>query len=164
MKKKIHNNNFLVLIKTPWRVIKSLNIMRYSLVNRIIFLIHGVKFAKFPKIHGLLFIRNRGTIVIGKNVIINSGLLFSPIGGNNKTVLYAMPKGNIKIGNRVGISNACLFADCSITVEDDVLIGGGAQIYDTDFHPLVLSNRIMLENDKHVKKSPVCIRKGVFIC
>ena len=157
------NKKVFRCLMIPWIIIKYLNSVRCQIMNRILFIVHNLKCTAFPKIYGILFIRNKGNIHMGKGVTINSGLSYSPIGGNNKTVLYTTQTGNINLGNRVGISNACLFSECNITIEDNVLIGGGTHIYDTDFHSVILKNRLLAANDNDVKKSPVYIKKGAFI-
>ncbi len=153
----------IFLVGKLWPLTKSIAMIWYRIVNGTIFTIHGVNLARFPKIYGTLFVRNRGHLSIGSNVTITSGLSFSPIGGNTKTVLYVLKTGSLKIGNGVGISNACLFSAVDITVEDDVLIGGGVQIYDTDFHSVKFDARMRSENDCDVKSAPVLIKKGAFI-
>jgi acetyltransferase-like isoleucine patch superfamily enzyme len=66
------------------------------------------------------------------------------------------------LGNDVGVSNSVFYAWKSIILEDEVMIGGGCQIYDTDFHSILYEDRI-LKGDKKVKTAPVLIKKGAFI-
>lgn len=101
----------------------------------------------------------KGTIRIGDNVTINSGRMKNPIGGADKARLISSG-GNITIGNRCGISNSTLFSQCEITVEDDVFIGGGCCIYDTDFHSVVFDERM---RDSCIAKAPVTIKTGAWI-
>lgn len=123
----------------------------------------NVEFDKSLFIGGPLFIENRnGTIKIGKNVHINSDTIQDPIGGMNQTVIVCDPTGRIEIGDNVGISNAAIFSQHSILIEDNVMIGGSTKIYDTDFHSVRYSDR-MKEVDKAVKTAPVVIGEGAFI-
>ena len=103
-----------------------------------------VKRGKKLKIKGRLCCvsNSKDGIVIGDQVKINSGLKCNPIGGSIRTVLFAKGSGKIRIGSRTGISNACLFACESITVGEDVLIGGDVRIYDNDFHWIEAEKRI----------------------
>ena len=153
----------LQYLKTPWILIKSLDSFRCYIINRALFLVLGIKYTEFPKIKGTVFARNQGYIQLGEKVNINSGRAHNAVGGNNKMILYSTPTGNINIGNIDGMSNSCLYSMCSITIEDDVIIGSGVQIYDTDFHSLTLEKRMLLKNDPDIRKSPVLIETGVFI-
>jgi len=99
-------------------------------------------------------------IIIGDNVRINSSLKSNPIGGPTKTILYTRGNGCIKIGHNVGISNTSIFSEASIFIEDDVLIGGGCKIYDTDFHWLDYKERMNISGS--ISKR-VTIKKGAFI-
>jgi len=70
----------------------------------------------------------------------------------------------IFIGDNVGMSNCTLFAYKSIIIEDNVMIGGGVNIWDTDFHPMYGSPRSSSSEDlTNVSISPVVIKKNVFI-
>jgi acetyltransferase-like isoleucine patch superfamily enzyme len=79
-----------------------------------------------------------------------------------KTLFYVDAGAQIKLGDGVGISNTLFYASQSITVEDNVLIGGGCQILDNDFHSISYEDR-MLKGDKNVKQLPILIKKGAFI-
>lgn len=126
-------------------------------------LING-KYSEFPRIIGFLkTLGTKGEIIFGKKVVINSSSWANPV-GNSRGTCIALGKGAvIKLGNNVGISNACIFARQSIVIEDDVLIGGGCQILDNDFHSLKYSTRISCEDQSYVASSPIVIKKGVFI-
>lgn len=116
------------------------------------------------KINGRLIIHRTGKITIGDNVIINSSRSSNPIGGDERTILVAEENAQIVIGNGVGISNSCIWAKSSVTIEDDVKIGGDCKIYDTDFHSITYNNRIKGHlYDPDIKTKPIIIHEGVFI-
>lgn len=130
----------------------------YLLSSRNIFLI------KMPKIKGILYLRNLGEISIGQNVSINSSKHFNPIGGDTRTIFFTGPHGKIEIGNNVGISNSSLVSFVKITIEDNVYIGGGCKLYDTDFHPLSAKYRKLgNEISEKVKSREILIRSHAFI-
>ncbi|MBC7489093.1 MAG: acyltransferase [Glaciimonas sp.] len=104
--------------------------------NYVILRINGVKFGKNLVINGRIQISNHGSIEIGDDVIINSGLRHNPIGGHTKTVFIVYSSGILKIGNRVGISNSTIVAQEIVMICDGALVGGGCNIWDTDFHSL----------------------------
>lgn len=68
----------------------------------------------------------------------------------------------IKIGNNVQFSNLVLNAANYIEIDDDVMIGGGCRIFDTDFHSINYEKRMHIP-DNSIKTGSVIIRKGVFI-
>ena len=49
-----------------------------------------------------------------------------------------------------------------IIIEDDVRVGGGAQIFDNDFHSIRYEERMMAP-DTNISIKPVVIKKGAFI-
>lgn len=114
------------------------------------------------KVSGRLFCvaNSKDGIRIGNNVSINSCRGANPIGGDTKTNLFAKGNAKIRIGNNVGMSNTTIFACESITVGNNVFIGGSVKIYDTDFHWLDYDRRVS-EPDGLTK--PVVINNGVFI-
>ena len=73
-----------------------------------------------------------------------------------------MRGGYIVIGNNVGISNSCIRSAVSITIEDNVLIGGDCKIYDTDFHSVEYEDR-MKHPDINKHSSPITIKEGAWI-
>lgn len=73
---------------------------------------------------------------IGNHVRWNSGFGNNPVGAALRVIVWVGRGASLKIGNGVGISNATIVATHSVTIGNDVLIGGDSRIYDTDFHPI----------------------------
>ena len=136
------------------------NIVRFT--NKIYLRLFRVQFGSGLKINGNIFIRNRGKIIIGNNVRINSNLSSNPVGGPYKTSLVAGDNAILQIGDNVGVSGLAIVAQNSVIVENDVRIGSGTCIYDTDFHSINFYER-MSNPDTNVKVKPVKICKGAFI-
>lgn len=113
------------------------------------------------KLRGYLLIQGTGMTNIGNNVTIYSKYSVNPI-GRNRTILQVMNNAQLLIGNHVGISHANICCHKKIEIDDDVLIGGGAKIYDTDFHSLEYKKR-MESPDLNVKILSIHINKGAFI-
>lgn len=134
------------------------------LINRFTFIRFRPEYAAYPVLNGRLKLyRGKGAVIrFGRNVRINSGTRFNPIGGDTVTILYAQPGAVISIGDNCGISNSALIARTSITLEDDVMIGGGCKIYDNDFHSIHYEER-MSSPDPGIKTKPLLIRQGAFI-
>lgn len=135
----------------------------YRILNFIKFKFFGVSCGKNLTVWGSIVIKaRRGSIAIGNNVRINSSYAANPVSLSEKTTLFTKNEGKIAIGNRVGISNAAIASMCSVTIEDDVLIGGGTRIWDTDFHSLRYEER-MAEVDNDIAAKPILIKKGAFV-
>lgn len=121
----------------------------YPLMGKIIFRLNDIQYAKGLKISGIpkVDVTRRGTVKIGDNLHINSGERFNVIGRQQKTIFWV--EGELTIGNNVGMSSTALICNHKITIGNDVKIGGGTCIYDTDFHNL----------DPEIRKSPALDKK-----
>ena len=141
---------------------KILSLLYAKFYNFIIINSFDFNFEKYPSINGKLVLKGNGRFEIGCNVIINSSIQCSPVGLATATIFFAYQQSTISIGNNVGISNSLLCAMIGIVIEDDVTIGGGTQILDSDFHSIQYSNR-MKSPDNAINSKPVLVRKGAFI-
>ena len=133
-----------------------------GLCNRITLKYRHVSCRQMPVIHGRLKIYGHGKIVLGEGVTINSSASSNPIGGDCRTIFSIVPGAVLTIGNRVGISNSAIVCHNSITLGDDVVIGGNVKIYDTDFHRLSEGCR-ELDDRKAARKGAVVIRDRAVI-
>ena len=107
--------------------------LREDMINKFIFKIMGVNMEGKPKnIRGVVTIRSncKGSITLGSNVTIMSGKKYNIIGNDFRTVFRTLQNGKIEIGNNVGISNSTVVSVKSVTIEDNVMIGGNCQIFD----------------------------------
>lgn len=132
--------------------------------NRKILNQNNVIYGQTPNIRGRLYIKNdyNNQITIGSNVTINSSVSSNPIGGDGRMVMWLLQNGCITIGSNVGISNSTFVSDCGIIIDNDVYIGGGCKIYDTDFHSVNYLERVV-KHDINTKKAAVHIKEGAFI-
>ncbi|MCD7824201.1 MAG: hypothetical protein LUG86_09360 [Oscillospiraceae bacterium] len=126
------------------KIILSILSLPNSIYNRAMLKYRHVKTGENLQINGRIHLVSNTPdgIKIGNNVRINSGKNSNPIGGDTRTVLFAKGNGKIVIGDNCGISNSTIFACESITIGDNVLIGGGVKIYDSDFHWLDYDRRM----------------------
>jgi len=110
---------------------------------------------------GRIYIHGKKSgIIIGNNVTIFSSECINPTSGVNHTHLRSEGNGKIIIGNNVGMSHVCITAFNSVVIEDNVLIGSGVKIWDTDFHSIDYNDRC---NNINEKNSPIHIKEGAFI-
>lgn len=102
------------------------------------------------------------SIKIGERVRINSNFWSNLLGLNHRTILVAKGKGELTVGDRVGISGAAIYAWEKISIGEKTQIGANTKIMDTDFHPVDPDARL---TGKHsaTKTAPVIIGKNVFI-
>ena len=114
----------------------------WTSINRINYYFHNVKIGKKHETEGLIYIRNKGMILMGDNIRINSSGNANPIGCGTKTYFQVLPGGKIVIGNNVRMSNCAITSGKLVQIGDNVRIGAGVKIYDTDFHSLVPSERL----------------------
>lgn len=150
------------MVRVLIRIVRAILRFPCDMINIMKLKLSGVTSGAHLKINGMVKIYSRGTITIGNNVTINSSLKSNPIGGQTRTSFLVKREGKIIIGDNVGISNTSFVAFDTITVEDEVYIGAGCKIYDTDFHSVEYEER-MHQGDNKIKISPVLIKKGAFI-
>jgi len=105
--------------------------------------------------------RTRGSIQIGTHFQANSHWRYNTIGifqpVTLKTVTY---EATITIGRNVGVSGCTISAAERIVIDDDVLIGAGCLIADSDFHPIAYEDRDIPEKTLN---APIHICAGAFI-
>lgn len=148
-------------MKKIYRFITSIN---FYIINYYNFYSNKILFDKFSslKIRGLIRIFNKGKIVIGNNVKINSSLSSNPIGGQTYTSFVVKKNAELVISDCVGISNSSIVCYKRITIGRDTFIGGDCKIYDTDFHSISFDDRITM-GDINIYSKEVNIEAGCFI-
>lgn len=125
----------------------------------------GVHYGKGLRIHSSPLCRRHpeATITLGSHVTILNRISENPAGISHPTVLSAYVSGaRIEIGNHVGISGAIIYCMKEIVIEDHVMIGAGAKIYDTDFHPIQALPRRNNDREK-INRAPVRICRDAWI-
>ena len=142
-------------------IVKLLSVFD-ALYNAVVLKLRKVQRGKCVKINGKIYICGKGTIEIGDNVVINTCRRSNQIGGDTRAILNTAHRGHIKIGNRSGLSNCTIVSRESVTIGEDVRIGGSCRIYDTDFHAISFEERIE-KNDSNVISKPIEIKDGAFI-
>jgi acetyltransferase-like isoleucine patch superfamily enzyme len=96
--------------------------------------------------------------------MMNNGLLNNKIGRQQPCFFVIAKNAELIIKDNVGISGTAIICWNRIEIGDNVRIGGGTVIYDTDFHSLDYRDRIPCpEIQENVKTSPVLIERNVFI-
>ena len=91
----------------------------------------------------------------------NSGKKSNPIGGDTILRMICQKGARINIGTNCAISNSTLWANEIITIEDNVIIGGGCRIWDGDFHPM--DDKEREAHSSNFISKPILIRRNCFI-
>lgn len=102
-------------------------------------------------------------ISLGDDVRVNSRFDSNVAGMSHPTILAAMGEGSsIEIGDGSGISGASIVARASVKIGERVLVGAGACIWDTDFHPLDPPSR-REHQTRGARCAPIIIEDEAFI-
>lgn len=142
----------------------KIQVLFWNVINKVIFRLNKVSFEKGLRTRGRIYIYNGdlAEIHLGEDVCLNSADWANPIGSGNRIWIQMVGKEAVlSIGSRTGISNAAITCASKVEIGNDVLIGSGAKIYDTDFHALNWQQR--KNNGGGVKCAPIRIENKVFI-
>lgn len=133
-------------------------------VCRLMFIGNNVAYKSFHT-NGIpyVMVARGGKFSIGKNFAMNNGIKGNPIGCYERCTFFVDRGAVLTIGDNVGMSQAALICHKSITIGNNVKIGGGVCIYDTDFHSLDPVIRRSSEDLKNRAEKPVVIGNDVFI-
>lgn len=143
--------------------IKNLLNIRY---NRFLFSLAGINYGNNLQIINKIYLRKErnSKITIGSNFLFTSGDSINPLSRNIRGCIYVKQNAEIVIGNNVGISSACLWANSSIKIGNNVKIGGDCIIIDTDAHSLDHINRRYFQSDNlNTHNAPITIEDDVLI-
>lgn len=158
--------NLFVLV---YKGIVLINSKFYKGYSRIVTFIklsgNGVIFKNFNT-NGIpyIMVARGGFFKIGKDFKINNELHGNPIGRPQKCIFFVNRGAKLIIGNNVGMSSTAIVCHINVSIGDNVKIGGGTCMYDTDFHSLNSSHRNNFEMDKiHKVNKSIRICENVFI-
>lgn len=137
----------------------------YNKVVLLKLLINGVCVGKNFKAFGipLIHLSKESKVNIGKNCTIRSWAKYSDTGENRPTVIRTRNKGVIQIGDYTGITSTLIFSESQIIIGNNVKIGGGTRIFDTNFHSTNAKIRASKDDTKNVRALPIFINDNVFI-
>lgn len=123
----------------------------------------GLKIIKKNKLICLLTKTKNGELIIRNNFKCNNKIKSNSIGLIQPCIFnISAPNSRIIIGDNVGISGSTICATTSVTIGNNVLIGSGCLISDTDSHPINWEDRLY-DRNKKTRKAPIVIKDNVFI-
>lgn len=109
----------------------------------------------------IIRVYNGGKFKVGKNFTIISK---SNTGWYSKSKIIVTDSGNLTIGDNSGMNSTLIFCSNSITIGNNVKIGGGTRIYDTNFHSTNAAYRANpILDGKNAITAPIVIGDNVFI-
>jgi acetyltransferase-like isoleucine patch superfamily enzyme len=125
---------------------------------------HGAQIGRRLSVHGRmnLYVHRAARITIGNDVRMKSGFGHNPVGAARRLGLWVGKDGHLRIGNGVAMSNCTIVCMNSVTIHDQAFIGGGVDIFDTDFHSIDPQLR-QLRPDPDVRVASVIIGSRSFI-
>ena len=158
----------IIIVRKIFRIFPRIKKSIYRSWNQFYFWAWGVEIGKRMKVYNKIYLLGKGKIKIGDDFHFTSGDSINPICRNIRGTLYTMtPISRIEIGNRVGMSSTCIWAKESITIGNDVNIGGDCLIMDNDVHPHDYLNRRCIYkkniNEELIPTSPIKIDDDVWI-
>jgi acetyltransferase-like isoleucine patch superfamily enzyme len=135
----------------------------FRLRDRIYCILVGLPYDSSWRFHGMprIRLRSQGSIIIGVGFTAVSRWSRNTIGVIQPVVIRTLtPSARIVIGENVGISGSTISAKEAITIGDNVIIGSGCIISDSDAHALEYEARMA-----HVAPAtaPIHIGEGAFI-
>jgi len=152
----------------------------YKAINKIFFYVRHLQwfivYFKF-KLNGFAFYNDfqsngipimgvslNAKVSIGHKFRMNNGRLNNKIGRQQPCFFVVARNAELLIKDNVGISSAAIVCQNRIEIGNNVRIGGGTVIYDTDFHSLDYRDRIPYpEITDNIKTAPVVIKDNCFI-
>ena len=152
-----------------YKAVRKIILMVKGLLNKsftwVVFFGNNIDFQNFET-NGIPYVSvaRGGTCFVGGDFHMNNGNTGNPIGRPQRCIFFVDYGAILSIGRNVGMSSTALIAHQQIEIGDDVKIGGGVCIYDTDFHSLDPEARRNPITDIKLKKNkPVKIGNNVFI-
>jgi len=137
-----------------------------TLITRIVFFLNGIYFKSglsssgIPSIH----ISRNGVCRTGENLTIGSWYVINASGFKAKSKIEVRNNAMLIIGDNVGMTSTTIICYHKITIGNNVMIGVGTHIYDTNFHNIDPVLRTEKKDPREtVKTAPIVICDNVFI-
>lgn len=140
---------------------KLSSILRLNLLR-----LNGVRIGMDAKLLGkinLYRMQGKG-ISIGHRCVLSSDFQANPLNRGAYVSFTLLEKNSlISIGNDCGLSSCSIISKISVKIGNEVLVGAGVIITDTDFHKIGSYNRRYHSNQVDIACKPVCIEDNVWL-
>ena len=131
---------------------------------KIILLLNEVKYGEGIKCYNStpkLQINRKGNLSLGKNIIFNS---YTGHSWNSNCKLLVLKDAELTIGDNSGMNGVMIYCSKRVTIGDNVKIGGGTRISDSNHHSLdYIKRRDAKQDASNAMSSPISIGNDVFI-
>lgn len=143
-----------------------INLRIYQFISyiftNIVFCFAQIKCQSF-KSYGIPYIHVslKGNVSIGENFVLGNSIKNNATGITGRCKIDVRNNANLIIGNNVGITLTTITCFNQVRIDDNVKIGFGTHIMDTDFHSIDPAIRSTTDDD--VKTAPIHIKRNAFI-
>lgn len=155
-----------MIFKKIYSIPHKIQSLFFPIWNRMKFKIKGVAFGSNFIVYNRMYLEmgKEASITIGDNFIFTSGSCINPLCRNLKGCIVAYPNASIRIGNNVGMSSTCLWAQENISIGNHVKIGGDCIVMDSDAHSLnFMKRRNPVDDMQNKRNAPIIIEDDVLI-
>ena len=121
----------------------------------------GIEYGRNLSVLGKIYVIGSGKISIGDNFLITSGFGINAVSSNILGAFHVEANASLVIGDNVGMNSTRIRVRNNVTIGDNVKIGAGALLIDTDSHPL--NYLIRRSSNDSTKSSPIIIGDDVWI-
>lgn len=145
-------------------IISRIVIIINKFTTKILFKINKAKYGTFFTAGiPIVDVRSSGELKIGNGAKFINNATYSTLGKSNKCKLLVYDNAKLIIGENVGMSNTTIVATKSIILGNNILVGGGTSIVDSDFHSLDYHHWNTINDEMYMISKPVIIEDNVFI-
>lgn len=141
-----------------------LNSFFYTQIFKILLNLNSVSFGKGlhtnNAVPALQINRNAKSVIFGCNVLFNN---FTDVSWYCKTKIIVLKDASLSIGDNSGINGSLIYCKNKIDIGNNVKIGGGTKIFDSNFHNLDWQKRRDYSTDIDCSYFPIKICDDVFI-
>lgn len=131
---------------------------------KIILLLNEVKYGEGIRCYNStpkLQINRKGYLSLGKNILFNS---YTDHSWNSNCKLLVLKDAELTIGDNSGMNGVMVYCSKRVAIGDNVKIGGGTRISDSNHHSLdYIKRRDAKQDAANAISSPVTIGNDVFI-
>lgn len=148
-----------------WHTIQILMNQKWStFITKIIFSMSGIKYSSIQT-NGVPYthISLGGIVKIGSDFSMGNSIRTNATGLGGRCKIEVRKGAELIIGNNVGITLTSIECFEKITIGNNVKIGFGTQIFDTNFHSINPKTRMSLDDLKKAKTASINIGNNVFI-
>jgi len=155
---------FVLLFDINRRITSGIKKRYYYYLTNVSFIANRIDYSTINTLGiPIVQIARSGKCEIGDNFSCVNNPKSSTLGINRRCKLLVYQQALLKIGNNVGMSNTTIVATKYVEIGNNVMIGGGVTIMDSDFHSLNPIHWHTKYDEMYMESRPVKISDNVFI-